>query len=162
MSFVAGPYTATYNGLALGQFDDGFETDYGATIEDITSDMYRAVEDGVYQGVDVVIRAILNEPNAAGVAGLIWPYDSTFGTTGAIGRLMTSLAKPLVLTACAGTTATPATYTVPRAVIYRDRLVSKHGSVQRKIPVVIAALPLPDGGSSGVMGCAGGTLFSTT
>lgn len=162
MTFISGAYSGVYKGSVLGQFDDGFELEQVATIEDIDSDIFRGVEDGVLQGIGLVIRLVLNEPTSAGGVKLLWPYNATLGTTGIMGRLMTSLAGPLVFTKCAGTTASPSSITIPRAVIWRDPIRSRYGNFQRKVPVVIAGLPLPSGGSSGVMGCAGGALFSTT
>lgn len=162
MVYIAGAYTATYKGLSLGVVDDGFELDYGAEIENVTGDNFRSRQDGVFQGIEGAIRCILNEPSKAGVLGLIWPYDATLGKTGVIGRLMSSMAGPLVLTACAGTSASPSSITVARAVIWTDRVITKFASSQRKVPVVIAALPVASSGgdTSGIIGCVGADLFT--
>lgn len=165
MTHIAGAYRATYKGLSLGQTDDGFDIDQGAVIEDITSDFFRAREDGVYQGIDMVVRCILNEPDLSGVKALYWPYDSTLGDSGIPGRLMTTMAGPLILTACAGTTAASdiAVITFSRAIIWTDRIVQKYANVQRKIPVTIAILPVPEpaASSAGNMGCSGGVFYIT-
>lgn len=160
MTFIAGPYQGTYKGLALGQFDDGFELEYGAKVEDIISDIFPSREDGVYRGISVMVRAILNEPNAAGVQSLTWPWSNTYGASGSTGRLLTSMAGPLVLTKCSGTTAIPTSLTIIRAVIWSDMITSRYNSNQRKIPVVIAGLPVPADNASQPMGCSGGTFFT--
>ncbi len=160
MGFIAGPYSATYKGAALGQIDDGFELEHGATIQDITSDSFRAREDGVFQGLEVSLRFVLNEPTAAGVQGLYWPYDATLGTTGVIGRLMTSMAGLLILSKCTGTTASPTTATFNRAILWTDQVNTKFASEQRKIAVNVAVLPVPGLDSSEPMACDGGSLFT--
>jgi len=163
MVYIAGAYNATYGGLSLGVVDDGFELDYGAEIEDIMGDNFRSRQDGVFQGIEASVSCVLNEPSKAGVLSLIWPYGATLGTTGAIGRLMTTMDNILILTACAGTTASPSTITIPRAVIWTDRVVTQFASAQRKIPVVIAALPYDTAAganSSGLIGCGGASLFT--
>ena len=161
MTYIAGQYSATYDGAALGQLEDGFEVEYGQVIQDIMSDMFRAREDGVFQGIEMLVRFVLMQPTAAGVANLVWPWSASVGQTGVIGRLMSSMAHPLVLTACAGTTASPATITFTRAVIWTDRITSKYASEVRKIPVNVAVLPVPVSPAT-IMGCAGGTFYTTT
>ena len=161
MGYIAGAYSATYDGAAIGQIEDGFEIEYGQVVQDIMSDMFRAREDGVFQGIEYLVRFVLMEPTLAGVARLIWPWSATVGQTGVIGRLMTTLADPLILTACSGTTAAPATLTFTRAVIWTDRITSKYASEQRKVPVTVAVLPVPLAAAP-IMGCAGGAFYTFT
>lgn len=161
MGYIAGAYSATYEGAAIGQIEDGFEIEYGQVVQDIMSDMFRAREDGVFQGIEYLVRFVLLEPTVAGVNRLIWPWSSTVGQTGVVGRLLTSMADPLVLTACAGTTASPASLTFTRAVIWTDRVTSKFASELRKVPVTVAVLPVP-AAAAPIMGCAGGTFYTVT
>ncbi len=162
MTYIAGAYTALYKTLALGNVEQGFEIEWQATIEDIISDVFRGINDGVFQGVGVLIRTVLIEPNAAGVQSLLWPYNATLGVTGVTGRLMSSMAGPLVLTKCAGSVAQPTSLTFPKAIIWRDKVSSRYANQQRKIPVVIAALPYDASSASSVLGCNGATLFTVT
>jgi hypothetical protein len=161
MAYIAGQYSATYNAAAIGQIEDGFEVEYGAVVQDIMSDMFRAREDGVFQGIEFLVRFVLMEPTVAGVARLVWPWSTTVGQSGVVGRLMTTMAAPLVLTACAGTNASPASLTFTRAVMWTDRVTSKYASEARKIPVTVAVLPVPLSAAP-IMGCAGGTFYTAT
>ncbi len=161
MAYLAGAYSATYGGAALGTIDDGFNLEWQQVIENIMSDSFRAREDGVYQGVEMMLRFVLNEPLSAGVAELVWPWDATEGETGVIGRLMTSMAQALVLTKCSGNAASPASITFTRAVLWTDPVTTKFASQQRKIAVNVAVLPVPVSPAV-VMGCAGGTFYTTT
>lgn len=162
MGYVAGAYRATYNALALGQTEDGFEFDYGQVAEEIVSDIFRGRQDGVYQGIDLVIRTVLTELTAAGIQSLTWPWHTTLGHSGVTGRLWSTMAKPLVLTACAGTTATPGTITIPKALIGTDRINTKYNNAQRKLPVTIISIPTPENGSlplGSTIDCEGGILY---
>ena len=158
MAFLAGAYSATYGGAALGTIDDGFELEWSQTIEDILSDSFRARQDGVFQGIEMQLRFVLNEPLSAGVAALAWPWDATEGKSGVVGRLMTSMAQALVLTKCTGNAASPTTLTFTRAVLWTDPVTTKFSSEQRKVAVNVAILPVPI--STTVMGCAGGTFYT--
>lgn len=166
MGFIAGAYSATWGGVRLGQTDDGFEMDYGATVQDITTDTFRARQDGVYQGLDMTVRFVLNEVNLDGVKSIAWPWHSTIvGDVGQIGTLMSGLVKPLVLTACPNTTAAAdfGSITFTNAVVYGDRVNTKFAAEHRKISLSVAIFPEPSGSTTGsVMDCTGGTLYSIT
>lgn len=162
MSFIAGAYNATYKSLALGQTQKGFDIEWQQVLEEVTSDVFRGMQDGIYQGVNLLIRTVLIEPDAAGVNSLIWPWNSTIGTTGVIGRNLKSLAGPLILTRCnSSLSATPATITIPKAIIWKDKVSSNYENAQRKIPVVIAGLAVDASSDSAVIGCSGANLFTT-
>jgi len=161
MTFIAGAYTATYKALALGQTQKGFDIEWSQVLEEITSDAWRGALDGVFQGLNpLVIRTVLIQPTAPGVPGLIWPWNATQGVSGVTGRLLSALAGPLVLTRCTSTTASPATITVPKAIIWKDRVTSNYENAQRKIPVVIAGLPYDPASASAMISCAGANLYS--
>jgi hypothetical protein len=70
-----------------------------------------------------------------------------------MGQLLSTYAKPLVLTPCGGTsaallgspTAGPvASITYPRAVIAAEATSIKYAAGHRKLPVTILILPTPD------------------
>jgi hypothetical protein len=163
MPHIAGSYSATYGGLSLGQIDDGFDLDYNQIVEAITSDEFRARQDGVFQGLEVATRFVLNEPDLAAVRDLSWPWDGTMGTTGEVGRLLKALAKPLILTKCgSGGSQYPNSITFLKAILWTDRVNTKFANTQRKVSVNVASLPIANGSSSGVLSCAGGVFFTTT
>lgn len=165
MSYIFGAYRATYNGQSLGQVEDGWEHDYGQVAEEISSDLFRARQDAIFQGVDMVIRAVLLEPALSAVRSLVWPWDATYGKTGVTGRSLLSLAKTLTLTACSGNNASPATMTFPKAIIGTDRIVTKLGNTLKKLPVTIWVFPYPSNASLpdlSPLDCDGGTFFTTT
>ena len=162
MVFIAGSYTATYNGLVVGNIEDGFELDYGAVVEDITSDHIRARIDGVFQGIDMTVKAVLIEPTQAGAALLAWPWHA--GTSpkqmGVPGRLMSTMAQALVLTACVGNSAAPASITFTKAILWTDRVSSIYGNTLRKVPITIAVLPQPIAPDTVIPACYGGSFFT--
>ena len=162
MPYIAGNYTATYDAVALGQTQKGFDLEWSQVLEEITSDAWRGALDGVFQGLNpVVIRTILIEPDQPGVSKLIWPWSATQGVSGVTGRLLRSLAKSLVLTRCnASTSATPATITIPKAIIWKDKVTSNFENAQRKIPVVIVGLPFNPASASAMIDCVGASLYS--
>ncbi len=161
MAYLAGNYSATYGGSALGQIDDGFSLDWAQKLEEITSDSFKARQDGVYQGIEMTLRFVLNEPKAAGVKNLVWPWATTEGDSGIVGRLMSALALPLVLTRCTSNAADPATITFTRAVVWTDQISTEFALRQRKISVSVAVLPVP-ASAAVVMGCAGGVFYTST
>jgi hypothetical protein len=122
MSFIAGAYTVTYNGMSVGQIEAGTTLEWLANKRLITGDNQGdSPQDAVYRGHDVHADFILMEYNASAAAAAFWPYSGTFGTQGTVGRLDvgSSLAKALVLTAVAGTpaAATPASLTAATAIL---------------------------------------------
>lgn len=154
MSFIAGPYTGTYNGLALGQFEDGAELEFVHYDEEVRGDNFaQAVQELITRGVDAFLNATLLEYNAAALAAassLMWPTHATFGRIGQVGRVSTSaiggatIAKTAVLTNLPGTTATanPTTLTLalcrlppgfPIRLLFAPRL--------RRVPIRLQALP---------------------
>jgi hypothetical protein len=161
MAHIAGGYSATYNAVAIGQIDDGFEWDYSQKVQDIDSDLWRAREDGVYQGVEMNISFVLNEPTLTGVQALLWPWTITNGDAGVTGVLMSTLAFPLILTKCTGNAAVPTSLTFTRAVLWTEAVKTKLAGEQRKVAVSLAILPVPKS-SAAVMGCAGGVFYTFT
>lgn len=160
MSFLTGPFSATYGAKPLGVVDGGFEHIWQALFEDIRVDSYKGLLNGVFTGIDMTIRTILTEldwglsGNTSAVRDMIWPFDATvqadLGKVTTTGVLMSTFARPLVLTPCPGTLAasrgsttggTLATITFPLVVISADPVSIKYANEWRKCPVTLIVLP---------------------
>jgi len=144
MTFVAGSYTATYNSQALGIIEDGFTIDWVYRAEDIVADVGGAAPvDGVYQGLEMQVSFTLSEWDATAAAAAFWPFASTVGEVGRIGRLLSSMAKVLALTKCADTSAVPTTITFQSALLAPGFSVSTFwANKHRKIPLQMRILPI--------------------
>ena len=143
LDFVAGPFSATYDGSALGTTEEGFETEYQQIAKLITTDEFKGTQDAVYQGINMQISTILMNPKEIGVEKLIWPWSTIVGHSGVSGRLWTELARPLVLTACkANHYITSRTY--PRVILGTDPVTFREGTTEeKKFPVTLIVLPIP-------------------
>lgn len=125
MSFIAGGYTATWNGLAVGQTADGYRLTHQVFKRLITGDTYAETpQDAVYRGAEASLAMRLIEYNAAAIETMKWPYNGTKWTIGTVGTIDvgSSLVKSLVLTAVAGTTAAtvPATFTASKSILHEN------------------------------------------
>lgn len=162
-SIIAGAYTATWNGVALGIFegDSGLPTlshQIMAQNIDNTSLYGRALIDAVFQGMAVSFQMVCMEYKAGTVAAA-FPQNAVMGRMGTVGRLhYASLAAALVMTAVAGTpaAASPATLTAPKTCLAPGVDVSlAFGPVVRTVPLrLVSFLADVGGGNSG--------FFSTT
>ena len=121
---VAGAYTATFNGLALGQTAQGYRLSHTHFKRPVTGDaLAQSPQTAVFQGIEMFLQANLIEFNAAGIYPLIWPYGSTYLQFGPVGRMdvESSLTKQMILTAVTGTPAqvlaAPASLTLPNAIL---------------------------------------------
>lgn len=168
MTFISGAFSATFNGKALGTVEDGFEEVTSRIYEEIRPDHYQGMVDGVVRGIDMRLRCVLYEVNMPGVRDLFWPFDADndgtlfeqaeYGKVGGMGQLLTTYAKPLVLTPCGGTSAALlggftglggavgpiASITYPRAVIAPDPTSQRFNAGHRKLALDILILPTPD------------------
>lgn len=164
MTFISGAFSATFNGKALGTTEDGFEQTTTRIHEEIRADHYRGLLDGIFQGIDMVLKAVFLEADMPGLRDMIWPidhdndgilYEATgHGKVGATGQLLTTLAAPLVLTPCAGTTVANkghedtglalASITYPKVILSTDAVSFKYSASLKKIPVTLIVLPVPD------------------
>ena len=150
MAFIAGPYTVTYGGNALGVIEDAPALEMTASVDPISGDnLGDSIQDGVYRGGNLYFDMVLQEYNAAGAAAAFWPYGA-LGVMGQVGRLLTAVDAALVLTAVAGTSAsaTPATITATNAVLapnFPVRLL--FGSRLRNVPIRFQLLPYTDSGA---------------
>lgn len=145
--FIAGQYTLVYNGVSVGicEGDAGVptieETNHAEQIN--SSDAYgKTLIDGVYQGGDFFAQYTCLEYKAGSLAAF-WPF-AAIGVMGIIGRMLSDIAAPLVMTAIAGTPAanSPATLTASKAVLapgYNTKLL--FGPTLRKVPIRQVLLP---------------------
>lgn len=143
MTFIAGPYTATYNGQTIGIVQDGFELEIATEVEKITGDnLGSSVQDGVYLGGNAYISCVLEEFDATGVLAAFWPYAASFGLMGQVGTLLTAYDAALVLTKISGTNASPTSLTAAQAILapnYPLRML--FGSRLRRVPIQFQLLP---------------------
>jgi hypothetical protein len=140
--FVAGAYTATWNSTSIGGTENGFEKRETFLHEPIHADSFgRAHVDGVQEGSDVLITLESIEYDL--VQAAVYAQTGSAGAGNAnVGKLLSSLAKQLVLTPVTGTTATTAgkTWTFPLAIIVDDvnMLLSRR---LRKGPLTFRCFP---------------------
>lgn len=146
MSFIAGPYTATYKTLALGQAAEGYRVSHQFFKRLITGDTFaEAPQDEVYRGAEMFVNFRLIEYDAAGIAGIMWPYGA-YLINGQVGRVsrQQSITGALLLTAIAGTPAanTPATFTLTNTILAEGFPVELlHAPDLREIPVRLRCFP---------------------
>lgn len=144
-TLIAGPYTATYNSSSVGQQEDGFELRWRSLGDDVTSNSYGdTIIDTVYRGMEVSLFFTGIEYSSA--IGLMWPYTSTLGELGQVGRLNvgSTLTKTLVMTSVAGTTAasTPTSLTATNVIMSKKtEAMLRFASRLRTVPVGLDLLP---------------------
>lgn len=130
MSFIAGAFNATFGGKPMGTTEDGFELTFNRIQEEIRTDQYRGIVDGVFQGLDMTLRTVLLEADYDVLTDILFAFDvdqdgyiftgsaappatnrdnDLFVMQGNVpnstGQLLSKMARPLVLTPCGGTTA---------------------------------------------------------
>jgi len=149
MTFVAGPYTVTYDGDSLGILEDAAPLDILNSQIEITGDNEGdTIQDTITRGNRLYLEMVLQEFDAAGAAAAFWPWSATFGVLGQVGRLGTGIALPLVLTAVAGTTATPATITCSKALLAPNFNVrTLIGTRLRQVPIRFLLFPYTHSGA---------------
>lgn len=140
-SVIAGPYTVTWNGAALGIFqgDEDVPTitkrDFERPIN--RTDKYGQTKiDAIHMGSAMWFQGVLLEYAKAIPAAD--PFGVFGGALGTIGLLKYSLGKALVLTAVAGTSAssTPATLTSNKTVQTADFDIGvRFGPQERVVPI---------------------------
>lgn len=159
MTFIAGPYTATWTppsstAKALGITQDGFELEWMMHAEMIKGDnLGDTIQDGVYRGGDAFINCVCEEFDAAALYGaqattpqVFNPANANFGRHGQAGVLLSALAGVLVLTrVSASTGATPTTITANKAILENGHVIrAKLASRLRIIPLRFRLLPYTD------------------
>lgn len=110
MTFVAGPYSATYqrgdggSAYDLGVIEDGFEIEINPRSEPILGDnMGDTPQDGVVRGGECYLNFVLEYALSDAAKKMIWPYAGsslagTEGVVGQVGSLLTSHAGEIILT----------------------------------------------------------------
>ncbi|HVX15946.1 MAG TPA: hypothetical protein VHC22_32480 [Pirellulales bacterium] len=148
-NFAVGEYKMTYGGQPVGLITSGGEhlrlRPKKSKIND-TASYGDTLIDGVYRGMDCSLMVTFKEWNVA-VQQAIWPYGGLAGMDGSLGiiaRLDSNLAKPIVLTAVAGTPASlfgPVTFSAELAILSDANDVDVlFGPDQRDIPVIFDLL----------------------
>lgn len=146
MTFISGSYTATYNGNSIGSTEDGFRIQVQQHHEDIRTDDYGDVPvDGVQRGVSYQISLVGMEYNLV-KAAMAKQGNALGASKDNVGKLLSSLAASLVLTATSGTPAASAgniqTLTATKAILITDFEVLLASRV-RKGPLTFRLLPDP-------------------
>lgn len=141
MPFISGAYSAVYNSLDLGTVEDGFTMSYRYFAEQIRTDNTGdALNDNVYRGVQLTLRFILSEWDLDAVQDAYWPFDDNLGELGNLGRLGSSMAKPLILTSCGA--ASPTSITFHKALLAPEFSVDHlFANKHRKISLEMIVFP---------------------
>lgn len=151
---IGGRYSCTYNAVDVGISEEGYRI-FAALKEEVIneSDAFGgSLLDYFYRGGDWSIQAESKEYKAGSISPF-WPWGALGQMTGSgapIGRLASSVAKALVLTAVAGTPAatSPATVTAANAVLAPGQNGSLlFNSKLRRVPIFLAMLPYTSGGN---------------
>lgn len=147
-TFIAGRYSCTYNAVSVGITKDGYDLSQQAKGEVLNeTDSYgETTLDWVYRGSECFLQFTSRE-YMAGSLSAFWPYGSPGFITSAatpIGLWASSLAKSIILTSTANTSAAaaPASLTATGAILapnYDARLL--FDSRIRNVPVRLQLLP---------------------
>jgi hypothetical protein len=149
-TFIGGRYSSTLGGGDFGLTEQGYQLVIVGHAEKIQqSDAYGdSLLDWFMRGCDVsVIADSLEYKGSMGASGphaATWPYGTTFGAHGVIGRLASNVALSLVMSATASTPAatTPASLTAARTMLEPGFNVALlFNSRLRKVPARFACLP---------------------
>lgn len=142
MTVVAGPYTATWNALAVGNTATGFEHSYAVGARPIQFDSVGETPiDLLINRMVMTVDFVIAEADSAAIATMLWPWHTTKGVFPRSGTSLFSLAKPLILTAC--DTINPATITFYRTILSpesQQRILYSHR--ERYIPVQLYCFPV--------------------
>jgi len=147
MAFIAGPYTVAYNAITLGVIEDAARMEFTSSADFITSDdKGDTIQDGIYRGGNCTIDMVLQEFSATGAQSAFYPWAAVFGELESVGKLLSSFAKALVLTAVVGTSATPTPITFTRAVLAPGFPISLLlGTRLKNVPLRFQCLPYSSG-----------------
>lgn len=162
MTFIAGPYTATWTppsstAKALGILQDGFDLEWVMHGEVIKGDnLGDSIQDGVYRGGDCFISCICEEFDAAALYGtsgttaqVFNPASNTFGKHGQAGVLFSALAGILALSRVSAATGATPNITADKAILANEHVIrSKLASRLRVVPLRLLLLPYTNSGST--------------
>ena len=150
-TIIAGPYTATWSAVSTGTTEDGFRVRHQVSKLLITGDAHGdSVIDGVYRGGNVFISFTGLEYNS--LIAIFNPYGA-IGIQGQVGRLDfgSSISKPMILTAVAGTTAVadPATLTASESIISENSASDiQYASRNRTVAIEMRCILYDTGGAA--------------
>ncbi|WP_020474929.1 hypothetical protein [Zavarzinella formosa] len=153
-TFIAGKYDGTYDAVAVGITDQGFELEQNSSAEMIEeSDAYGAtLIDWIYRGGSVNLQFLCKAYKAGSITPF-WPWGAlgVHSTVVApISRLASDVATAVVLTATADTPAetAPASLTGSLAILAPNSPAKLlFNSKLRQVPVRLQLLPDVDDGT---------------
>lgn len=155
-ALVAGPYTCTWNGVAMGLFQG--DSDVPTLSQQFRrqpverSDRWGQTRvDSIHMGKAYQVMGVMMEYSKS--LAIIDPFGTFGAALGTIGVFVYSLAKALVFTALAGTTAAtaPATLTASKTIAADDLATQlAYGPQLRVVPIKLDVYPYDVGG--GVFG----------
>ncbi len=161
---IAGAYTGSYGGTALGYTRQGYNLNFTQRYERLEeTDLYGlTLIDMVYRGAQMTIDTICKLYNGNTFAGSQagWPWQGTLGNiwtaAAPIARLASAVAAALVLTAVANTPAanSPATLTASKTILSDQGMQLNFNSTIREVPLRFDVLATDSAGT--------GSLFAVT
>lgn len=146
-SFLAGRYSSTFGGSAMGMTENGYSLRFSHQFQEVAeSDAWGAsLIDMVLRGCRCNLTLLGLEAGAAAFPSAYWPNNGTFGTLGIIGRMaiVSSLTSAIVLSSTAGTPAatSPASVTCSRTMITQESVEILYHSKLRTIPLAFHVMP---------------------
>lgn len=154
----AGPYTGTWNSVAIGFTIEGYQlaTRFLKQMIDRTDLYGNTMIDSIHQGANTTIRYDSRNYDA-GNLGPAFPYGGlgiVMSTTKPVGYNDRAHAQALVLTSTANTpaAAAPATLTASKTTLSENFPVEMlFDSTARKIPVQMNLIPYESGSSAGTL-----------
>lgn len=141
---VAGAYSGTWNGLAIGNVGQGgYKKRYNYSRKDIFFDAVGNIPvDALFTGINMFVDFILMQYNKQAIASMTWPWAAR-GIAPVAGTPLWDIAKPLVLTAC-DNTVNPSSITFIKTIIAPDydTIHNYSGTEERMIPMRLIVLPV--------------------
>lgn len=151
-NFRPGHHTITWGGNACGLVTgEGMRLRWRPSKRKInnTSLYGDTLIDGIYRGFGQVQLLVTFKEWNAYTREIIWPYDSTFGIIGKVGRLDSDIAKAIVITPQAGSPAAtigPVSFTASKAILSdMNDIEMLFGPVETDMPVLFDLLMYNDG-----------------
>lgn len=101
---IAGSYSATWGGSALGRTENGFVIEFRSFGVPLTFEEWGEIPfDMVHRGLEVTVEGVFKEWRSAGLDNALWPWSNSLGKVGCPGDMVvdgeTPISEPLVLTA---------------------------------------------------------------
>lgn len=150
---AVGYYSMTYDGNDAGLVSGPRRLRRRGAATPMQADKWGETDlDAIYRGGNCWLQMTLKEWTAT-TRAMCWPFGSDLGAVGQCGKLLSSYAKPIILTAEAGSLAAVAngfaTLSATLAVVDMDgqELEWLLGNVERDIPITLKLLPYADSSS---------------